>query len=475
MLDPELGAAWGGNLPGVLAAADPALSAWASHLLPDPAAVTVTVRRTDPSGESPGEPHTITLDRLRLPALAWVRLASDPAEVRQRIARQARAEFARTMAAELAATGRVVIEDPGPDGAPTMRDLLTAATAVHRLLAGARALSENDLARPAESAPAEPTVAAATVLTQRVARMQDRVQALSARLEAAAQGPDVEALTDALFAASEAGEAAATPQLEDAAPRWAVLQAQASAVLPRLRARTGGGPFVGDANDPGDTITQARQRLATLCGAPSLFLAPVDLPARDQWLADIGSTPPRLAGADPGRVRGWLHLHARVRPALDAMLTVYELAEALETGAQLDPRATQLLAPSGQTTNAATPRWTGADPAPPPGSVGFVVQRAYDGDPPATVTGLAVDAWTQTVPSTTRTTGVTFHYDEPDATAPQGVLIAVAPDVRPERQPETWDLSTLLDVLTSTMALARDRAVASDDAKIAGVTLKDPP
>ena len=36
-----------------------------------------------------------------------------------------------------------------------------------------------------------------------------------------------------------------------------------------------------------------------------------------------------------------------------------------------------------------------------------------------------LDAWTETVPASHETTGVAFHYNRPNATAPQAVLLAV--------------------------------------------------
>jgi hypothetical protein len=84
-----------------------------------------------------------------------------------------------------------------------------------------------------------------------------------------------------------------------------------------------------------------------------------------------------------------------------------------------------------------------------------------------------VDAWVHTIPAATHATGLAFHYDEPDATPPQSILVAVAPDIRPERQPNSWDLDTLLDIIAATFTLAIDRAVATDAAP-AGTELTIP-
>src|SRR5213078_504711 len=158
-------------------------------------------------------------------------------------------------------------------------------------------------------------------------------------------------------------------------------------------------------------LTGMRLPLLTAIAAPAAGTARAQIEGADT-----------LAGADPAAVREWLYAHARVRPALQALASAFDVAEALDTGATLDLRATQLGAD-------AAPGWIGTDPAPPEGSVDIVVQRGFAGALPAEVAGLAVDAWTERSPAATRVTGVAFHYDEPDATPPQAILVAVPPDL----------------------------------------------
>ena len=69
--------------------------------------------------------------------------------------------------------------------------------------------------------------------------------------------------------------------------------------------------------------------------------------------------------------------------------------------------------------------------------------------------GLLIDEWVEVVPSRRETTGVTFHYDQPNSAAPQAILLAVPSDQR-----EVWDLDSLEAVLHETMELARMRAAA---------------
>ena len=182
------------------------------------------------------------------------------------------------------------------------------------------------------------------------------------------------------------------------------------------------------------------------------------------WRPLTGGTD--LAGADPASLRSWLDSYALVRPAVGALVDTYDLTEALTTGATLDATATQLLPGDPD------PVWRGPDPSPPAGLTSIVVARSFDGSP-AGLTGLAVDAWTQRVPGTRQQAAVAFHYDEPDCTPPQVALVAVAPDLTADRQPGSWDLETLTDTLLATLAMARQRAVATENTAVRGITVKE--
>jgi len=68
--------------------------------------------------------------------------------------------------------------------------------------------------------------------------------------------------------------------------------------------------------------------------------------------------------------------------------------------------------------------------------------------------GLMVDEWVEGVPNATETTGLTFHFNRPNARAPQAILLAVPPDDR-----LTWDVETLEATLLETLELAKLRLV----------------
>ncbi len=81
----------------------------------------------------------------------------------------------------------------------------------------------------------------------------------------------------------------------------------------------------------------------------------------------------------------------------------------------------------------------------------------------APLCGLVVDDWTEVVPRGSEITGLTFNFDQPDATAPNAILIGVHPGDR-----DTWDLETLEATVLESLDLAKLRAVDTDDVQWVG-------
>jgi len=68
--------------------------------------------------------------------------------------------------------------------------------------------------------------------------------------------------------------------------------------------------------------------------------------------------------------------------------------------------------------------------------------------------GLLIDEWTEVVPGTSTATGIAFHYDKPNAEAPQSLLL-----VTPAAWDGAWHWEDLVEALRETLELARKRAV----------------
>lgn len=68
--------------------------------------------------------------------------------------------------------------------------------------------------------------------------------------------------------------------------------------------------------------------------------------------------------------------------------------------------------------------------------------------------GLLLDEWTEVIPATTRTTGITFNFNRPDNEPPQAILL-----VTPASATGRWEWADLVGALNETLDLAKKRAI----------------
>ena len=447
--------AWQVPQPSVLAVADPVYAAWLTGLLPDPARVRLAAAAVEESGTTLATADLSAAD-LALDGPAWLRVAADTGELAARVAAAARAALSDALDDDLGtpAAARITITAPATLGAQELPldALLAAARAARALVGAARALGSDDLA-PVGSSGRGPSAALVNDLVTRVRATQRSLAQLDDDL-AGADALDEPALVTLLLRASQVGLAEATPDLGTGAVDMATLRSQAASARLRLAPRVDV-PTFAPGTTPADTLRAARELLGTLCGAPVPLMVPVEVP--DSWHTDdLHTDRAPLPGADPAAVRDWVVDHARVRTPVAALTDALDVAAAVGANATMAARVTQLPRP-------AEAIWAGIDPAPPAGLVDLVVVRTdLGGDLPATVSGLAVDSWTQAVPASVFESALAFHYDEPNADPPQAVLVAVPPDLSETHAPQAWDLGSVVGAVTSTVALARTRAVAAD-------------
>lgn len=76
---------------------------------------------------------------------------------------------------------------------------------------------------------------------------------------------------------------------------------------------------------------------------------------------------------------------------------------------------------------------------------------------PGPVAGLLLDEWLEVIPATDVTTGITFNYNQPNASAPQSILLAVTPGITNQ-----WEWDDLVHTIIDTVELAKNRAVEPD-------------
>ena len=161
-----------------------------------------------------------------------------------------------------------------------------------------------------------------------------------------------------------------------------------------------------------------------------------------------------LQANDPMAAATWFERAAYVRPGAMRLSAAMLYAETVGDGARLQLQV-------GQLPYSTQDRWVALPCAPdqaiPRGRVSLVAQmpmaQPLRFDQP--FAGLLFDEWVETVPSRHETTGVTFHFDQPNSAPPQAVLLAVPSDQR-----NVWDLNSLETILRETMDLMRLRAVA---------------
>ncbi len=68
--------------------------------------------------------------------------------------------------------------------------------------------------------------------------------------------------------------------------------------------------------------------------------------------------------------------------------------------------------------------------------------------------GWLIDGWAESIPVDTETTGVAFNYNQPDATPPQALLLAISPSHN-----DSWTWEDLMGVITNTFERVKMRAV----------------
>jgi len=283
----------------------------------------------------------------------------------------------------------------------------------------------------------------------------------------------LESLRAALFRASYYGVYGTVPRsVAGATPEdEATLAEQAGAVGDELRSRLAGAR----ANDPRPgapggvttpTVENQRERLQALFGEDFAVLAPFEPANRPELSLTVRESHQSelLSAGDSFAPESLLQRIARIRerPALFREATSY--AEMVTDDMVRDLRVGQL--PYREDDD-----WVGlgTEDGPGAGTLSLLVQFASEHDPAAGVpvaprgspengpiAGLFVDEWVEQVPDAEETTGVALNYDDPNARAPQSVLLA-APPASGE-----WSREALVETVRETMDLAKLRGVDLD-------------
>ncbi|MFE5207225.1 hypothetical protein [Streptomyces sp. NPDC056600] len=488
----------------VAAAAEPRVNAWADAVLGDPGRVAVRVDYFAAGSAAYAAPLAtvddlrLDLIRPRLTALDVVGAAattdgSQRTEIEQRIVHHAlRTRPAGVPADAVVRLGPVDAPenpgDPGNGSRVALTELVEVAVALRDALAQARPLTPADLDLPA-SGGVQAAVDAAE-FAGRAAGAAAALTAVSGRVTAAlADGVDAETLRAALLDAGYFGVQGCVPSsaVGDGPGDRERLRAQLSAVDTELRRRLTElppppGPDAGDQ----EVCDRALACLRVVLG-PAFLALPLLTPTTGQSGGSSGSggfagsggssvsggssgsggfdpgfaSSDSLQGGDPLAATLWFQRLSRVRPGFQRLADALLLDEFLNGEDRSRFAVAQFPDRPGD-------RWVAlpfdAGTGPPTGRVSLVahlpVGRPGPGRP---VCGAVFDEFSEVLPSPERTTGVAFHFDQPNATAPQAVLVAVPP-----APGAAWTIESLRTTVLDALDLAKLRMVDLDALREAG-------
>ncbi|HJU55876.1 MAG TPA: hypothetical protein VJ715_14930, partial [Pyrinomonadaceae bacterium] len=462
---PRLPPAWRQPARADRAKAEPHLNAWAAKLLGNPAKVRCVVERFAPETGATLEAKEFRLGDLRLSPLDFIYAMQGDrdaqlAEIEQRIfyaMRRSPDGFAADADLRLD-TRRGVGWAADEVSYAEFAELVRTA---RRLIVGARALDASDLNLPDRSQPAAVNVAELNVRANNAEQALRRIQAdLQPWLEKPAEAADLESLRDALLRAAHFGVAGAVPlsATGDAAAERDVLLVQTNSVAKEVAQRVERLTALKAGFDPQSAETDAVRaqhvnRLRAAFGDAFLVL-PRFVPGNAAELAQALADSAKIQDNDTLAAVNWFQRAARVREGVARLDASLGYAEALDTGERLSLTIAQL-------PYVADDRWVGlplqSGRALSTSRFSLVVQSPGQLDVSQPLAGLLIDEWVEAVPSPSETTGVVFQYDQPDASPPQCILLAVPPDLE-----QPWNLWTLQQVLLETLDLARIRAVAPE-------------
>ncbi len=480
--------AWPADVRQVRAQAEPQLNAWVAQLLGDPSKVRCRAEYLDArTGNAVAPVVTVQLDALKLAPLDLVHMTGDAqqaqlSELEQRvIARLMQTSPRGVRPAKLTGDLRVRLDfgrDPSwPVEILSFAELLEVVRAVRQVLTNARPLSPRDLALPEQASAGEMDVKELRGRADKAAKELQRLFALLPDEAAAQVAVKPDTLRDTLLRLAHFGVTGAVPAppFGTGADALPALLAQAAPVRQEVARRLARLSKSGDAPKDEEGLERAveyqQQRLRAIFGegfrALPRFVA-ANATELEQAFKDshlVQHRKPGDATLDPLPAVTWFQRVARVRDGAARLDDALMYAETLGSGGALHFEVGQLPYAKGDRW-AALPFLPGKPatnarlslvahlpgkltPNAPPGKV-FVGADSK----PLLLAGLLIDEWVEVVPSASETTGLAFHFNEPNARAPQAVLLAVPPDGR-----ETWEAETLEAILLETLELAKLRAV----------------
>ena len=462
---------WPTQQPSARAQAEPVLNAWVATLLPNPALVRCKAEYVNPQDGQVYQAVETALTALALAPLDAVYMAeaTDRAQ-RGELEQRWIAHLHRTRPASVPAEATIRLEfgrAPGwTNDLVSIGEFCEVTRTVRRLLSNARSIDGRDLSLPESPAASgldtQEFTGRVTQARQSLTAAHRTLQNLLPADPSTGDGaqPNLDVLRTALFHLASFGIAGAVP-IDiggTGAETRSVLLTQARSVAVEAgrrleRIAEADRTFDAAGATPEERRDHDLSNLRIVFGTDFLAL-PRMVASNAAQLSEAFGASLSLQANDPLAATTWFQRVAYVRPGAMRMQAAMLYAETMGNGASLQLQV-------GQLPFSSQDRWVALPGAPdhtiPRGRLSLVAQittaQPLRFDQP--FTGLLIDDWVETVPSRRETTGVTFHFDQPNSAPPQAVLLAVPADQR-----TTWDLNSLEAILQETMELIRLRAVS---------------
>jgi hypothetical protein len=172
-------------------------------------------------------------------------------------------------------------------------------------------------------------------------------------------------------------------------------------------------------------------------------------PGQPATLVTAVSPPASLLEKQELAPAAWLDATARTHPNAAALAEAL-LRQTIVHGASTPLAIAQVPWRDGDRWIATS--FTSTSGEPPEGRLSVLIHAPAGFDPAAAMSGLLIDAWTETIPVAKRDTAMALCFNNASTRAPQTILLAVSPDPS-----KAWTTETVVEILQQTLGLARLR------------------
>jgi hypothetical protein len=440
------------------AKAEKRLDSWLTLVLPDPRKVRCEARRVGGAASV-----DVTLDELNLAPLDVLALA-DAATTPQESELEQRIRYAAlgSLPAQTTEVEIVFARKPGwatdDLGFP---ELLAIARATRNVVGGARPLVPQDLCEPQLDAGNYGGVLDLAELATRADAALDGLEAAGTQLTSTlgtVTNATLDDLRTDLLAVSLYGIPGAIPVTRrSTAAALAQLKDQAGAVLKEVERRSSQAHAYDSSFNRTDAVPGAlrehllglfEQALGPGFVALPQFAPPTVTTGAAGLTQVLGAS--LVPAAEASAIPAWFQRLTHVRAGIDRSGALNDLRRLIGRKPVPDVKL-------GQLPFANNDRWVALKSTAANGfangRVAFALELPTPYSGAGVHSGLMLDEWPERIPVALQTTGLAFNYDQPNAMAPQTVLLAVCPDGRDE-----WDEDLLAAVVYETLDFVKQRS-----------------